>query len=506
MNLEVDLLKISDLSIGEVCKPCDDVKVLEKVLEKVDVGKGKNISLKVSKKIKVEEKAESVIENIVEKKDEEKTRGEKVSGRNCEHNKHRYYCIICTPSTFCDHKRRKTSCKECLTGNQICEHKNVRTECVDCGGGSTCPHKSKKRYCQICSPQSFCLHKKLTYRCRICNKGSGAYCIHEKRKEICVKCLGSSICIHLKVRDRCVLCKGSGICQHNVQKSSCKHCGNIVKCEHNIRKNKCKQCNRDKLCSHGNWSYRCKQCFGKNICVHWKHIGNCVECGKVEICVHNKRKEICIPCKGSRICAHNKLKHRCKECNGRALCKSEFCEMTKNQKYDDYCVHCYIHLFPDNPLSSNYRTKEQTVVHFVKEEFSELDWICDKKVYDGCSKRRPDMFLDLGYQVIIVEVDENQHKAYDCSCENMRLMEISKDIDHRPLIFIRFNPDTYYEGEKMIESCWGINKKGICTIKQKKKKEWEERLDTLRAIIEYWIDEENECEKTVEVIQLFYDC
>ena len=50
----------------------------------------------------------------------------------------------------------------------------------------------------------------------------------------------------------------------------------------------------------------------------------------------------------------------------------------------------------------------------------------------------------------IVEIDENQHIEYDCSCENKRIMELSQDVGHRPIIFIRFNPDDYLNYENKI--------------------------------------------------------
>jgi hypothetical protein len=92
--------------------------------------------------------------------------------------------------------------------------------------------------------------------------------------------------------------------------------------------------------------------------------------------------------------------------------------------------------------------------------------ISDKIVKDGCSRRRPDLLLDLGYQIIIVEIDENQHTDYDCTCENKRVMQLSKDLDHRPIIFIRFNPDDYKINDKNITSCWYIDKSGICVVKK----------------------------------------
>jgi hypothetical protein len=35
--------------------------------------------------------------------------------------------------------------------------------------------------------------------------------------------------------------------------------------------------------------------------------------------------------------------------------------------------------------------------------------------------RRPDILIDCGTHVIIVEVDENCHKSYESTCENKRI-------------------------------------------------------------------------------------
>jgi hypothetical protein len=164
-----------------------------------------------------------------------------------------------------------------------------------------------------------------------------------------------------------------------------------------------------------------------------------------------------------------------------------------------------MNLFPDKPISRNYKTKEYAVVEFVKHTFTDYTWTADKIVNGGCSKRRPDLLLDLGYQIVIIEIDENQHTDYDCSCENKRLMELSQDLGHRPIVFIRFNPDEYDENGKMIASCWGLDKKGICSIKKSKKQEWFERLNVLGEQIIYWVNPRNKTQKTIEIIQLFYD-
>jgi hypothetical protein len=122
-------------------------------------------------------------------------------------------------------------------------------------------------------------------------------------------------------------------------------------------------------------------------------------------------------------------------------CKTDLCNtIIYNPVYKGHCARCYGNLFPDSPLIRNFKTKERFVVDFIREQYPDLTWKFDKIVEDGCSRRRPDIYLDLGYQVIIIEVDENQHKFYENICENKRIMEISQDVGHRPIVFIRFNP------------------------------------------------------------------
>jgi hypothetical protein len=186
-------------------------------------------------------------------------------------------------------------------------------------------------------------------------------------------------------------------------------------------------------------------------------------------------------------------------------CKTNLCYTFGNKKYNGYCLFCFIHTFPDLPITRNYKTKEKEIADFITNTFQQYSWISDKKIQDGCSKRRPDLLLDLGYQVIVIEVDENQHQSYDCSCENKRLMEISQDLGHRPIIFIRFNPDGYLIGDTKIEICWSYNKSGISIIKNKNIKQWNKRLNILKQQIEYWIYPINKTNRTLEIIELFFD-
>jgi hypothetical protein len=184
-------------------------------------------------------------------------------------------------------------------------------------------------------------------------------------------------------------------------------------------------------------------------------------------------------------------------------CQSEWCTTINDGRNDGYCIHCYMHLFPDKPITRNYKTKELTVVSHITEKFPDYDWITDKTIINGCSRRRPDLLVDLGYQLVILEIDEDQHDVYDCSCDHKRAMELSRDVGHRNIVFIRFNPDGYNDSGKKITSCWGTNGNGICVVK--KEKEWSVRLEALSEQICYWLHPDHKTAKTVEVIQLYFN-
>ncbi len=170
-------------------------------------------------------------------------------------------------------------------------------------------------------------------------------------------------------------------------------------------------------------------------------------------------------CNKKAFCTHDKRKSTCKECGGRGLCKVPLCETIGNPRYKGQCVCCFIHLFPDEKNVHNYKAKESTVATHRKEKFPGVTWVCDKPVKDGYSKRRPDLFLDMGSHVLIVDIDEDQHKTYDCTCENRRLVEISKDVNHHPVVMVRLNPDGYVRPEKgKIPSPWADTEQGVSVV------------------------------------------
>lgn len=187
----------------------------------------------------------------------------------------------------------------------------------------------------------------------------------------------------------------------------------------------------------------------------------------------------------------------------REQCNNYLCESKGYPQYNNYCIRCFVHMFPNEGVVKNYKTKESHVVEYVKSLFSQYCTSFDKIVSGGCSRYRPDILMDCLTHSIIIEVDENQHDSYDCTCENKRLMTLFHDLGSRPLVMIRFNPDDYVNAQgSSMPSCFSYtNRHSLPQIN--KKSNWTERLDTLANRVRYHIDNVPEQEVTLE--HLFYD-
>jgi hypothetical protein len=227
------------------------------------------------------------------------------------------------------------------------------------------------------------------------------------------------------------------------------------------------------LCEHKNQKAQCRQC-------------NAMQCNEISFCIHNKYKRLCVKCGGKALCKSGCLIHDQKNIMATVYSVVSTYADKKNLIFlYKLCIVVYKEISsfelavccPDIKVSRNYKTKEKTVTDFFLEQFPNFTWIQDKRVQDGYSKRRPDLLLDLGYQVIIIEIDENEHKAYDCSRENKRIMELSQYLNHRPIVMHRFNPDGYIDntGKKII-SPWSALESEILTVKRTGAKEWQKKI------------------------------
>lgn len=227
----------------------------------------------------------------------------------------------------------------------------------------------------------------------------------------------------------------------------------------------------------------------------------CVKCGEIQpIFGYTKDNLFCGSCKEKDMKdIVNKMCIKCNEhqptynykgvkpplyCSGCALdgmvdiintmCKS--CGLFCVSKKPHLCVYC-------KPKSTmREKTKEMIVVNYFNEQGYEF--IHNKSVGYVCGNYRPDIRIDAQTHIVIVEIDENQHKQYDMRCEIARMFNIFQ-AEGLQCVFIRYNPDVF-------------KVKGIA-----KKIQTDKRLKELNNITKYYI--ENIPEEPLSVYRLFYD-
>ena len=94
-------------------------------------------------------------------------------------------------------------------------------------------------------------------------------------------------------------------------------------------------------------------------------------------------------------------------------CKGEACinmNTFANPKYKGYCANCFIHLFPNDPLTfqANSKTKELAVRDYINQNFK--GFICDRQLETGgcdCTiRRRPDLRMLINETLLCIEIDE----------------------------------------------------------------------------------------------------
>jgi len=180
---------------------------------------------------------------------------------------------------------------------------------------------------------------------------------------------------------------------------------------------------------------------------------------------------------------------------------------TRSQ-WKPYCFRCYCVLHPDEEIPRRFRLKEHVIVDAIKERHgSTLTIVCDKKIEGGCSRRRPDLFIDLGTHCIVIEVDENQHRQYEC--EEKRMIDLYEDTGFRKMVFLRFNPDSYVGTLRFPTplsigtrhpSPFSFTEAGTLSVDQK---EFDHRMQLLNERIQVWKETEPEEQWTVEY--LFYN-
>jgi len=176
--------------------------------------------------------------------------------------------------------------------------------------------------------------------------------------------------------------------------------------------------------------------------------------------IKNPRKKCIIP-NCNEIATHGLIQSE--HCENHALSDEyNFAERTcpKCGKIDilnkeGICVNTCSLLDIDNAIKKRKKKHEEYVGKVINTSIdtSQILFTWNDQVIDtSCTKQRPDFVFHCGSHVIIVEVDEEQHKSYK-SCGNTkdevfktearRMYNVGNIFVGLPVTFLRFNPDNF---------------------------------------------------------------
>ena len=196
--------------------------------------------------------------------------------------------------------------------------------------------------------------------------------------------------------------------------------------------------------------------------------------------VEHRRCELCdthvsygIPGLAASRCAEHKLegminppRSKCETCKNLALFgirKPQRCE-THRLAYDVNlverpCVSCGLVNVLDadgkcNDCAMGRRgmlAKQNEVMQFLDVAMPDLPPNSTDRVPLGLKDcgdmERPDRLWDTHpMRVVILEVDENQHKDRNCACEQTRMINIANSLGAPQTVFVRYNPDAFQGG------------------------------------------------------------
>lgn len=377
------------------------------------------------------------------------------------------------------------------------DKRQLKYLCIDCGKKEAyynLPGHTAK-YCKPCGLKIGDVVDVRSKMCEKCGQKQRVYNFKGLKPRFCGNCKDDKM-----IDTKSTKCKKCGISQarFNFDGESAKYCGKCVedgmknvKIKYCIYSDKNGKCNNPAyyndigeitpiFCGFHSGRKMINVIYSYELCVHEECSNN------VSVATHGPLFGKKIHCEKHRLtneiknnnpkCEGDDSNERCMEIPVYANNNEDLPIRCENHKlYDDKniiekpCNSCgllYL-LNESNNLCENcdknrsikyFKSKEMAIKQLLEEsEIKYETW--NKQVSGGCSKRRPDFLIDKDTFVIIVEVDENQHKHYGPrDCEIIRMIQIHNDIG-LPCIFVKFNPDSYRDdGGKLIRSNLGRNR------------------------------------------------
>ena len=188
-----------------------------------------------------------------------------------------------------------------------------------------------------------------------------------------------------------------------------------------------------------------------------------------------------------------------------------------SDKYDGHCARCFCMSFPNDPRAKEAKSRalarEQEVVAILTDAFPQYRWLLNRGFTSGVPKR-PDAMVRKRDRVVIVEIDEDSHRTYNCGKEREREAVFrAHTADNVDIVMVRFNPDGYTDVATGVRNptCFKYSPKlGLTTIDPAQRAQWEARCAALIYSVGLWLDSETlipppDPGRVVFTVELFYD-
>jgi hypothetical protein len=356
-------------------------------------------------------------------------------------------CVTCKKKQPTYNKEGETKalyCKDCANPDMI-DVKSIK--CITCKKKQSVFNKegeTKALYCKDCADPDMIDVKSI--KCITCKKKRPTYNKEGETKALyCNDCAQPGM-IDVK-HSKCITCKKK---RPNYNKEGetkalyCKDCAepDMIDIKHPI-------CFCKTRATFGYINQKISHCAKHKLPLMFKKIRpvcqdeSCTEIAEYGInepihCFeHQLENDLCL------------LGKKCIQCNrDNELCNKDGLCLT-------YCRPTEI----DLNIKKIIKKKEATVLSYLDKNINyNITPIDDKIIDTSCVKNRPDRVYDCGSHFVILEVDENQHKSYTNGCsydkkvqEQRRMVQIYEALSKGmiPVIFIRFNPDTFRVKEKI---------------------------------------------------------
>ena len=162
-------------------------------------------------------------------------------------------------------------------------------------------------------------------------------------------------------------------------------------------------------------------------------------------CDHHKLPEMIDLEQSKKCCVVDCIDPPISSINENYYCTTHYPDRVALSVFNRECRICC--LAPNNFLCSECklrnrpRDKEQCVAKCLLTNINQTPVLNRMLSAKECSKRRPDVYYSCNQHVVIVEIDEDQHRRYDPTCECARISEIVGAIGGRAVTIIRYNPD-----------------------------------------------------------------